>query len=471
MTIIPNYLKKERFFLLSSCLALFSLVSCQKQPVLNFGSQFISDNNGANIVLVDTASVFLSTVYSDSTATAGTGYLQIGEFRDPYFGTINSRAFMQVAPPSPIPTITVNDGYDSIGLILLFKKGNPYYGDTTVSQSISINQVSTLYQLNSFQRGFFSNSSFPVDPVELGRGSATIAPNIPYTDQGFGDTVKIKMNDQLGLQLFNMIYNKSDTITKSADWLAWFHGLCLSATPGTRGAIFGFQDSAIMRIYYHQAAAYTAFKFIDFNVTNRGFQFNNIVTDWTGSPLAKVTRPGPNPQTPPATPSDSTDHAAYIQTMTGLNVKMTFPYLSGISARADYLSILRAELTVRPIPESFGTTQKLPPQMGIYQTDHNNLIGSPLVGSLSGSGGIQTGNLDLDYLSPLNTSYTYDVTNFVKYQILNNSTTSGQNGLMLSIPFPAAGNSFLRAALTDQTYPVKQRIRLSVYYISLYPHK
>src|SRR5579872_6995931 len=124
---INKYQKRETFLLLSPVLLLFFLVGCQKQPVLNFGSNYVGDNGSADIVVVDTATVFMSTVRVDSTATAGTGYLQIGQYQDSYFGTVNSRAFLQVAP-STLPKITVFDGYDSLYLIMFYKKGDPFYG-------------------------------------------------------------------------------------------------------------------------------------------------------------------------------------------------------------------------------------------------------------------------------------------------------------------------------------------------------
>ena len=62
-----NYLKKERLFLLFSILAVFYLVGCQKQPNIIFGNTYVGDNNGANIVVVDTTTINMSTVVVDST--------------------------------------------------------------------------------------------------------------------------------------------------------------------------------------------------------------------------------------------------------------------------------------------------------------------------------------------------------------------------------------------------------------------
>jgi hypothetical protein len=464
---INNYLKKERIFFVPLLFALFSLVSCEKQPVVTFGPTYIADNNGANLVVVDTSTVNMSTVFVDSTATAATGFLQVGNLNDPYFGNVNSRGFLQVAPPSSLPTLTSFDGYDSIALIMIFKKSNPFYGDTTIPQTFVVNQVDTLYQLGAFQRGFFSNSSFPLDPTPLGSATAIIAPNLPYTSQGFGDSLKIKMNDNLGLTLFNMVYNRSDTIRFITNWLAWFHGLCVSPGAGSQGAIYGFRDSAIMRVYYREAGVVTTEKFLDFQLTQKSFQFNNVVANWTGTALNNIIKPVANPQPPPATPSSSTANAAYIGSMEGLSVKLTFPFLNNIAQRPDYLSVLRAQLTIWPVPNSFSNTWRLPPQITAYTTDVSNL----LLSTVTGAGGVQNGNLNLNYFQPLNTTYNYDLTTFVKSQIINTGVVAGQNGIILSVPPPASTGSFTRAVLADKTYPQNLRITLSVYYISLYPHQ
>jgi hypothetical protein len=466
MTIIYHYLTRGRIFFLSFVLAFFSLTGCQKQPTLTFGPSYVADNNGANIVVVDTTTVQMSTVFVDSTATSGTGFLQVGQLADPYFGTINTRSFFQLLPPGNPPALTVYDSYDSMSLILLYKKGNPFYGDSTVPQTYIINQVDTIYAVPDFSRGFFSNSSLPLNPTVLGSTTATFLPSIPTTSQFAGDSLKIRLTDNLGTQLYNMIYSRSDTILRPATWQNWFHGLCLSPGPGSHGALVGFRDSAIMRIYYHEASAYPTQKFIDFGFTNKFLQFNNVTTDWSSSPLKNLVRPTQNPQTPPATPSSATGNAAYLQNITGLTVKLTFPNLKSIAYRQDYIQVLRAQLTVRPVPGSFSTMFTVPPQVTLYQTDFNNLEGPPE----SITGASQTGALTLDYLHPLNTQYTYDVTPFIRAQIANTSTTADQQGLMLSVPPPGNTASFARVALADHTWPSNSRVTLAVYYISLYPH-
>jgi hypothetical protein len=279
------------------------------------------------------------------------------------------------------------------------------------------------------------------------------------------------MDDALGQQLYNMAYNKSDTLTTLTTFLNWFKGLCI--TPGAGepgGAMYGFFDSCLMRVYYREnnnGASVT--KSIDFTLYTRPAQWNYITNDRTGSPIASLVTPTNVAQPPPATPSSMTGHASYVDNVLGLTTKLTFPYLNAISQRPDYIGLLRAQLTIVPLAGSFSTTWTLPPQVEVFGTDLHNLTGAPVYAP--GTGTPQTGSVVPNYLQPLSTTYTYDVTNFVATQIGNTAQGSNQVGLMLSIPSPANLSQWRRLAIADQSFPVEQRIILSVYYISLYPHQ
>ena len=475
---IHKYPRKKLLFLFSSLLAVFFLTSCQKQPTLRFGNQYTDDNNGSNVVVVDTSTVLVSTIYSDSIFTDGTGFLMAGTYKDPILGTVTSRAFFQITPPAGLPSLTPGiNTYDSIGLVIFFKKNNPWYGDTTSLQNYVINQVDTAYQLSPpFLNGYFSNSDLRIDPNKLGEtGPIFIYPSrldsAPLTSQGISDTIKIRLDQSLGQRLFNMVYSNSDSINNPTSFQNWFHGLCLSTdgigTGGT-GAIYGFKDTCLMRIYYRTAGVF-AQQYIDFNITQKSLAFNSIRTNYDNTALKIIQKTtGYYGQTPQAYPSKATGNAGYIQPITGLNVRLRFPTIKSIALRPDYIGLLRATLTVRPVPDSWSTTWRLAPQIGVYTTDQSNLLGTPV--PATGLSGAQTGGLVVDYFNPQNAAYTYDVTSFVKAIITNNATNSDSLGLILTVPPPNNVADFRRVVVADQSFQVNQRTTLSVYYISLFPH-
>ena len=72
--------KKNKFIFLLPVLTVLILAGCEK-PSINFGNSFL-DNTNTNIVIVDTPSVDLSTVFVDSFPTTGTGTLFVGRYKD-----------------------------------------------------------------------------------------------------------------------------------------------------------------------------------------------------------------------------------------------------------------------------------------------------------------------------------------------------------------------------------------------------
>jgi len=129
----------------------------------------------------------------------------------------------------------------------------------------------------------------------------------------------------------------------------------------------------------------------------------------------------------------------------------------------DYVSILKAQLIIKPIAGSYSQNISLPPQLGIYQTNQNNLYGQPVT---SVTGGAQYGSLVTDYLYAANTEYTYDVTNYIKQQILLGPDLNQRNGVMLGAPSPASKTMFNRAVIGSRLNQNNNQTTLKIYYIS-----
>ncbi len=162
-----------------------------------------------------------------------------------------------------------------------------------------------------------------------------------------------------------------------------------------------------MRLFYHEPGVFSSAKFVDFPMNDGSKQFNNISSDRTGAPTAAINANNRD------VASTSTDGLSFVQSTTGLETKVRFPYLWKLIQRPDYVSVLKAQLIIKPITGSYSPTFALPPQLNLFITDNNNFIGSPIV--LSGVA--QTGNLVVDYLYGQNTNYTYDITAYIQQQV------------------------------------------------------
>ena len=429
---------------------IFFLAGCQK-PSINFGNSF-ANNNSTNVVVVDTFSVKLSTVLVDSFATAGTGNIFLGRYKDPYFGVVTSKTFLQVAPPGALRTISNLAVYDSMSLILRINKS--FYGDTTKVQRYYVSQLQSLIQLPNNQFTFYNNSKFPYDPAPLGSADVQINPTAFFTSQKINDSIKIRLPDTKGKELFNLLYNQSDTIKNINTFLGYFKGLTIYPDDNSMGAIYGFKDTVIMRIYYHEPGLVYTTLFSDFILNNKSNQFNQISYDRTGTPTMVIDSLNND------VPSTATNNAAYIQGTTGLQAKIKFPTISALLQYPDYLSVLKAELTIKPVEGTYSPTFALPPQLALALTDQSNQVGPTLPGF---------GALVIDYLSGANTSYVYDITAYIKNQILAGQENNGKNGLLIIVPPPSNSTTFNRTVIGNQFNPKTiNQIKLKIYYASFY---
>ena len=423
------------------------LVSCDKSKI-QFGQDFV-DNSYSNIILVDTLSAVLSTVHNDSVPTSSSGALLTGVYTDPAFGKVKAKSFFEIRPPA-ITTLAVSATFDSVVLIL--RPNKTYYGDTTATSQFSIYQLTNqiVFPLNQGQ--FFNTTDFAVDPSALGSTTTVISPNIT-------DSVFIRLSDTKGQDLFNL-YKSNDYIMQSAaNFIPYFKGLQVTTDAGSMQTVYGFNDSVIVRLHYHESGLFTENKTLDFTYYNSdNTQFNNVSSDRTGTPLAAFT-PGVK-----ELPSALTNNRAYLQYLTGFLPKIKFPTIRSLLLKPDYAKILKAILTIKPVQNTYTSVTPLPPQLLAYTTDQLNAFGTPL-GFISTSG-YQTGSLFIDPLYGENTAYTYDVTSYLQQQILISSTN--QNGLLLSPGSPAAAMTLNRLIIGDEKND-NAEIQLKLYYVSVTP--
>ena len=444
-------LRRRLSLYLLPVLLLLGMFSCTK-PSINFGTNFSSDNN-TNVIGIDTFSVKMSTVFLDSFPTSGSGTMLLGQYKDPYFGNIASRSFSEITYPGTLPTLTNLSVYDSMELIMEINK--KFYGDTSKVQRYFVSQLTGLLNYPGIQTAFYNLNSIPYDPTVLSSVDVQINPTAGFTSQKTGDSVKFRLPDSLGQHFFNLLYNQSDTVKTAATFRGYFKGLTIYPDSTLPGAIFGFKDSIFVRLFYHEPGVVYQSKFVDFPYTNKNNQFNNISVDRTGTPAETISRQNPE------IPSAASGNASYLQPATSIYIKLLFPTISNLLQYPDYLSVMKAELTVKPVDGTYSPIFSLPAQVNLSTTTEANTLGPTLNAG--------TGNLTVDYLYGANTSYTYDITSYIQQQILKGAQDNGKNGLLLTIPASLYNTSFNRVVVGDQLSPLKvNQISLKIFYASYY---
>jgi len=445
------YLRNRSSLCLLPVLIVIAIFGCTKPQIAfqNLGN----GSNTPNVVTIDTFAVQVSTVFLDSFTTSGTKSQLLGRYIDPYFGKITSQSYTDIGTPSTLPLITNYSVYDSIQLIMRIDR--TFYGDTTQVQRFLVSQLTQVMNYPGTQNAFYNNNSIPYDPAPLGSVDVRINPTAGLTTQRIGDTIKIKMPNSLGQQLFGLLYRQPDTITNAAIFRGFFKGLTVYPDTSLPGAIYGFKDTMMLRLFYHEPGVVSTPKSTDFGVVNQSTQFNQITADRTGTPTENVNRQTPELQ------STASGNEAFLQPITSLYIKLLFPTISNLAGYPDYLAIMKATLEIKPVQGTYSPIYNLPPLVNLSLTGEGNTIGAQLpVGS---------GNLTIDYLYGINTNYTYDITAYIQGAIAQGAVNNAKNGLIIVTPAAAFNTMFNRAVIGNSYNTQKSnQISLKIYYASYY---
>ncbi len=449
---VRKYYPENRFpFYLLPILFLLVISSCTK-PQISFQSVYNGDN-ATNVVRVDTFAVQLSTVFLDSFITSGSSAQLLGRYIDPFFGTVNSRSFTDIGAPRPLPTLTNYSVYDSIQLILRINKS--FYGDTTQVQRFLVSQLTQVMDYPAQQNAFYNIDSIPYDPAILGYADVKINPTAGLTSQRKGDSIKISMPYSMGQELFGLMYRQPDTIMNVTMFRGYFKGLTIYPDPNYPGAMYGFRDSIVLRIYYHEPGPIVNQLTADFTIMNPTTQFNQISADRTGTPLQLLNKNNPEIS------SRATGNQAFFQPATAVYTKLLFPTVTSLLAYQDYLAVMKAVLVIKPVQGTYSPLYGLPPVLNMTLTDQGNTIGPILP--------YGNGSLSIDYLYGTNTSYSYDITTYIQNAMNQGPLNNAKNGLMLVAPSTTFNTSFNRIVMGDAFNAQKSnQISLQIYYASYY---
>ncbi len=438
--------KKKLFFIFLPFLTLsFCFTACTK-PDITFGTDYLN-NSFTSIVSVDTATPAISTVLVDSFVSSGTGRAVIGQYSDPYFGSVTAQSYFQLTPPA-FSDVYSKSSYDSLELII--KPNKSYYGDTTRPLLINVYRLAEQIEYAQNRSSLYNVNSFATYPDALGSKSMVIRPSVT-------DTISIRLSDAAGKDLMDKFKNADDVIKTTNVFLTYFKGLRVSA--GSSGYIFGFSDSIIMRLHYREPGVITQSKSIDFILSNSSMQFNQITADRSGSALSNLS--SSNNQIP----SSATNNTSFLQSVSGAVIKVSFPYLRNFLQIPQYVKLVRAQLVITPLRGSFNNNTTLPPYIRLSSTTYLNQFGADL--TATGAGGastVQYGNLVIDNLYGVNTKYTYDVTAYITGQLAIEQNNS--NGVLLSPPAPANTTNFNRLILGDN-HSATPGVQLQLYYLTV----
>lgn len=410
------------------------ILSCTEYPdEFELGEEFIESKT--NVTLIDTFSVEFSTTRIDTIESNGSGTLIIGKYSDDIVGEIESSSYFQLGVPG---TNYMEDDeiFDSLSLVLNY---NSYtFGDTLQTSSFSV------YRLNeninySYDNIIISSETFDYDPEPIGQLSYLPRPN------GETDSIVVQLSDQLGLELYNLLQEDSETIEYDENFINYFKGLVLIPDDPNNNAMIGFSNDVRLMLYTHIDDISTEEYYYQFDIYEETKLFNHYEYDFSATNLSPLTSAGVE------LTSDQLNGLAFIQGAFGLIVKVTFPSLNEILL-FDRGTIMEAELSIAPLINTFDEIT-LPSELYIYQSSNINTI-------FDYSDYLVYSTLVEDELYDEDNYYTFDLTDYLNSEISDKYIDD--NSLIITLPIGTLSNKFSRLIIDAES----KNTNLKIYYLS-----
>lgn len=338
-------MKFFRLDLLTLLISLFILSSCKKQGTVNLG---VNDANQIVGKLIDTSSIFISTVREDDAPASALSRTPLSYFKDPVFGITESNVALDINLPGsvaytlPTGTITIDSA------ILILPYANGFYGD-----SITTRYKANVYQLDE---RILSSASYPAS--KRWKRKSTLLGTQSFFSRTH-DSVKVvqpirdkpdslmKFLPQVRIPISNAFINanlfnapsaqlSSNLIFKNA-----VNGLYVTldkAQTGPGGTFMLNMDSAAVKVYIRVKTTTDGVDKIDTSVVHLPsvLRAAEISHDYTGTAIATE-----------LTSTQKTPNNFYLQGLLGLRAKIQFPYLKDIITKVGGdIIVNRAELVI-----------------------------------------------------------------------------------------------------------------------------
>ena len=143
--------------------------------------------------------------------------------------------------------------------------------------------------------------------------------------------------------------------------------------------------------------------------------------------------------------------------MVGIIPKVQFPTIQNLFFETHW-KVLKAELVIAPVKGSYSIF-KLPSPLYLFDTDKHNNMNGTLINS---TGTSVISSLIVDNLYNEDTSYTFDITNFITTE-LSDSYFNSDHGILIGLKGSDFVSTFGRLLIEDKDPAVKLRLYFLTY--------
>lgn len=344
-----------------------TIVSCSEENYND--SEFVASEtfteSNIRLLLIDTLTVSTSTIKFDSLPTSESTRILVGQYNDTVFGKVKASSYMQFLPSSY--TIDTEAEFDSIVLVLGYD--NYYYNDTLQRNTLHIKRINQ--NLRPKNDDYFYNTSvISYDETDVGF--------LEYNPRPLsGDSITIKLIDDLGTELFSKLQDKD--IVNTNEFSDNLKGLGILSDETDDSSIIGFSKSSektYMRLYFSTATSDEIIQdYLDIqinSITSPIPFFNKITAENPIEPLQTLTTSKVN------LASSASNNQSFIQSGVGIAMRIQFSSIASLYDITGNGTILDGILKVTPTPQSYNDNLKLRDTLAVYVVDQNNAISGSL---------------------------------------------------------------------------------------------
>jgi Domain of unknown function (DUF4270) len=285
------------------------MFSCSNQELSSFTPSDRLIQSNVSFTLIDTISYKSSTFKLDSIPTDIGKRILVGQYTDPHFGIVKCSGFINFEPIS-YDNIDEEAVFDSIVVNLPYE--GYFYNDTLIQKKIKVYELNKEIRFRKGATNFYNTTDIPISTF---LGERSFFPQISK------DSIKITLNNNFGLNLFNKL--KEGVISNSEDLKLFFKGIKIAPDDNENASIIGFNvDTSYLRFYYSLPNEPEVAKYIDFTYNNslpENKYFSQIISDRKGTVF-----PDFRDQEDELKSSESNE-LNYIHSGVGIISKITFP--------------------------------------------------------------------------------------------------------------------------------------------------
>lgn len=403
------------------------LSSCEyttKDIQYNMGDHFIDDP--ANVFLVDTMTVKTYSVAPDSIKTSMGDRLLTGRYVNKYGVETLCESYLRF-DPTIIPGLSDNKSavYDSASFVI-YTDGYKF-GDTSIVGGFNVYRLTEQIEYDEDKGYIYNTTHFETEEEPIASFNVDFNSDV--------DSIIVNLPDSFGKKLYDLVYNEDEILEDKTDdgefkfMTEYLKGFKIAPSSDNNSIIFGLQAdpgsvlSPRIHLHYHDNTINDdlsiSFKMESANVNGiyNLHAFTHIENYYTGS-IFESNEPGEAlegvvDKEESKYPSSKSNEITISQAGYLLSTRIEIPYIDNLYGYGR-ASIVKAELIVDPLDDSFEEKSDLPSMLILDIVDDDNEFYNNLYEV--GDQDIVMGELDYDHEFKSETHYRFDVTNFIKLE-------------------------------------------------------